>query len=260
MEGGNTSYTNPLVTINNYMENQIKKLRNGLFLLAGYSLILTIVIISFLLNTEKDQVVTNDIIRTKGIIIEDSSGKARILIGTPIPFADHRIRTNTNKVTELWAGRFPKNWFEMYKNEYNHATNGILILDETGHDRLVIGNPVPDLYFGKRIGPATGIIINDEKGQERTGYAILNVDGTNRVNLGLDNAKGTEGVLLTLNDDGTTGLVIRDLDQTIFIGKADTSNWYTKDFPYNGLFIKDSVGIKYDLNSWNKMTTITNKK
>lgn len=116
------------------------------------------------------------------------------------------------------------------------------------------------MYFGKRIGPATGLIINDEKGQERTGYGILNVNGTNRVTLGLDNAKGTEGIILTLNDDGTTGLIIRDLDQTIFLGKADTLNWYTKEYPFNGLFVKDSAGIKYNFNSWNKIKTTTNKE
>lgn len=207
------------------MEHQIKKLRNGLFLLTGYSLILTIALIIFYFNSHNNQVETNDIIRTKGIVIEDEMGKARILIGAPIPYVDHRIRTDTNKVKELWGKTFPDSWFDMYKNEYNHETNGILILDENGHDRIVMGNPVPDLYFGKRIGPATGLIINDEKGQERTGYGILNVNGTNRVTLGLDNAKGTEGIILTLNDDGTTGLIIRDLDQTIFLGKADTLNW-----------------------------------
>src|SRR5210317_2313489 len=165
------------------MEQQIKKLRKGLFLLTGYSLLLTIVLISFYFNSKNNEVVTNDIIRTKGIVIEDSLGKARILIGTPIPLVDDRIRTDTNKVKELWASKFPTYWFDMYKNEYNHSANGILILDEKGHDRLVIGDPVPDLYFGKRIGPSTGIIINDENGQERTGYGLLNVDGVNRVNL-----------------------------------------------------------------------------
>lgn len=242
------------------MEDQIKKLRNGLFLLAGYSLILTVGIISYVLISRNNQIGKDYIIRTKGIVIEDSAGKPRILIGAPIPYVSHRIRTDENKVKELWAKKFPDDWFEVYKNEYNHETNGILILDENGHDRLVMGAPVPDLYFGKRIGPATGLIINDEKGQERTGYAILNVNGTNRVNLGLDNAKGTEGIMLTLNDDGTTGLAIRDLDQTIFLGKADSLNWFTKEYPFNGLFVKDSTGIKYDFNSWNKTKTTVPKK
>jgi hypothetical protein len=232
------------------MENQIKKLRIGFFILLGYTFLLTIAILSFYFNTRKAQVVTNDIIRTRGIVVEDSLGKARILIGTPIPFVEGRIRTDTTKVKELWANSFPEYWLDLYKNEYNHGANGILILDENGHDRIVIGDPVPDLYFGKRIGPSTGIIINDEKGQERTGYGLLKVDGVNRVNLGLDSKRGTEGLMLVLNDDGTTGLAIRDRDQTIFIGKADTTNWFTKEFPFNGLFIKDSSGIKYDFNSW----------
>ena len=249
-------YFNPKKREN--MEDQIKKLRVGLFLLAGYSLILTIVIILFAQKYKSNQFGTNDIIRTKGIVIEDTMGKARILIGTPIPFVDDRIRTDTNKVKELWSGSFPEYWFDLYKNEYNHQANGILILDENGHDRLVIGDPVPDLYFGKRIGPSTGIIINDDKGQERTGYGLLKVDGIYHVNLGLDAADGTEGLMLMLNDDGTTGIAIQGSNQAIFLGKVDTLNWFMDEYPFNGLFVKDSTGIKYNFNSWNKTKTTTN--
>ncbi len=243
------------------MNSEKNKNQKDIKFLKMYSLILTIVVVVVLVRSfSNNSIQMPDIIRAKGVVIEDEMGKARIIMGAPIPFVKHRIRTDTNKVKELWAKKFPENWFGMYKNEYNHQTNGILILDENGHDRIVMGSPVPDLYFGKRIGPGTGLIINDEKGQERTGYGILNVDGVNRVNLGMDNEKGTEGIILTLNDDGTTGLVIRDIDQSIFLGKADSLNWFTKEYPFNGLFVNDSGGTKYDFNSWNKIKTTTNKK
>lgn len=243
------------------MEKQIRILRIALAVLVLYSLIITAAIIGIYQLIKKDYNETG-IIRTKGIVIEDEEGKARILIGAPIPIVSERIRTDTTKVRQNWASRFtPKeDWFmEMY-SEYNHSTNGILFLGKNGHDRMAIGDPVPDLWFGKRIGPSTGIIIQDSTGLERTGYGLLNVEGVYRANLGFD-YPGKEGMTLSLDDGGVTGISIRDAHKSIFIGKADTTNWYTeKNVPFNGILIKDSMGLKYNFNSLVKKATITNKE
>lgn len=36
-----------------------------------------------------------DLIRSKGIIIEDENGRDRILIGAPVPYSKNRVRTDT---------------------------------------------------------------------------------------------------------------------------------------------------------------------
>ena len=60
-----------------------------------------------------------DLIRTKGIIMEDENGKNRILIGAPTPHSEDRGRTDTNLVTKYFASELnPENkdkYMEWYK-------------------------------------------------------------------------------------------------------------------------------------------------
>jgi hypothetical protein len=108
-----------------------------------------------------------------------------------------------------------------YYAGYRHAVHGMLVLDENGFDRLAIGDSTPDPNIGRRIGPATGIEINDERGFERSGYGLLRVDGTNRVNLGLDGANGREGVALALHDNGPAGFwAYGNTGETYFAGRT----------------------------------------
>jgi hypothetical protein len=61
---------------------------------------------------------------------------------------------------------------------------GIVIVDETGKERIAIGAPVPDpTGYGKRISPSTGLIINDENGYERFGMGL---DETGNMAMGFD--------------------------------------------------------------------------
>lgn len=50
-----------------------------------------------------------DVLRARGLIIEDDQGKERILIGSPIPRAKNRVRTDLARVKEIWGKRFQKN-------------------------------------------------------------------------------------------------------------------------------------------------------
>jgi hypothetical protein len=100
-------------------------------------------------------------IRTRGLIRrklrgEDAEGRERILVGAPIPPAAHRVRTNDAQVRGLWGKRYPNadRYVELYRT-YHHATDGGLILDEGGFDRVAIGDPVPDSNVGQRLGPST---------------------------------------------------------------------------------------------------------
>ena len=191
-----------------------------------------------------------DVLRAKGIIIEDEEGKERILIGAPVPFARNRVRTDTARVWKYW-GNNEAEFMEWYK-DYDHRNYGILILDSLGFDRVAIGNHVPDLSFGQRIGPLTGMVINDENGTERSGYGLLNINGQNRVNLGLDDKYGMDRVSLTVDENGIQGLRIFDNDSKIFLGKTDSINPYLKDQPnFSGLLIddnKDGIDFKIDVN------------
>jgi hypothetical protein len=237
------------------METKIRNLRTGLQLLAFYCLALTLALAYVLMNREGN-LDPSELIRTRGIVIEDTQGKPRILIGAPVPAVQGRIRTDTARVREIWGSRFaPKeDWFMDLYQTYQHGGNGIILLDENGHDRVAIGSPVPDPWFGKRIGASTGITLLDEVGLERSGYGLLKVDGVYRVNLGFD-YPGKEGMTFSLDDNGQTGISIRDSEKSIFIGKADSINPFTGElYPFNGLFIKHVGKQGYSVNSFETPT------
>jgi hypothetical protein len=96
--------------------------------------------------------------------------------------------------------------------------HGMLVLDENGHDRVAIGDSTPDPNIGRRIGPGTGIQINNGQGFERSGYSLLNVNGVERVVLGLDSKQGREGLTLALDDAGRVQVMVRDGDRMMLLG------------------------------------------
>lgn len=174
------------------------------------------------------------VIRTRGIVVVDEAGRERILIGAPIPYARNRVRTDTLRVAREWGPIFPDSakYMGWYRN-YRHSMHGMLVMDENGFDRLAIGDSTPDPNIGRRIGPATGIEINDEQGFERSGYALLRVGGSSRVVLGLDSRNGTEGAALSLFDDGRVGLSIYGPQRRlVFLGSMP---------PSEGLGLTDTV-------------------
>ena len=227
------------------MEERIKKLERQVKALAGLSVMLLLGGILVLIS---NQPVSSEggILRVKGIVVEDSAGRERILIGAPVPKAANRVRTDTARVREIWGQRFSKRYMEWYAN-YNHSANGIIILDENGFDRIAIGNPTPDPNIGQRIGPATGIEINDEEGFERSGYGILSVGGSNRVVLGLDGKNGTEAVTLSVDDsDGSAGLSVNRGQNLIYLGHANASTLKPEGGKnFSGMILKDSVNLRF---------------
>jgi hypothetical protein len=51
---------------------------------------------------------------------------------------------------------------------------GLIIVDEQGRERIIMGSPVPDPpHMGKRISPGHGMIILDEQGYERFGLGLM---------------------------------------------------------------------------------------
>lgn len=190
-------------------------------------------------------------LRVKGLIVVDEDGRERILIGSPIPSANNRVRTDLKKVKELWSKGFPNSeqYLKWYQ-DYNHTASGIVILDENGFDRVALGD-VPDPNIGKRIGKSNGLVINDEKGFERGGFGLLKVGEKNRIILGLDTNRGTEGIGLSVMDEGGIGMSIFDpsREQITFLGNAPAKHWATNlEEPFSGLLMRDEKKAKYKLN------------
>jgi hypothetical protein len=86
----------------------------------------------------------------------------------------------------------------------------LVVVDEKGIDRIVIG-PVPDpQMMGKRVKrrvPATGIQLNDKSGNERAGIALLD-DGSAVV--GIDDQSGRERAHLYFIPTRGAGLLLQD--------------------------------------------------
>ncbi len=99
---------------------------------------------------------------------------------------------------------------------------------------------MPDPNIGKRIAPSTGIAINDEQGFERSGYGLLDFGETKHVTLGLDTAVGTEGLILTVRDEGGSGILVRDDDWSGFLGSAPAGFFGPSiDEPVQGVLLRD---------------------
>lgn len=68
-------------------------------------------------------------------------------------------------------------------------TRGLIIVDEQGRERVILGAPVPDPpHQGKRISPGHGMIILDPQGYERFGVGLMD---NGQMGMGFDAPRGT---------------------------------------------------------------------
>src|SRR5258708_6228929 len=125
-----------------------------------------------------------EILHVRGIVIEDDSGRPRLLLGAPV---SNNGRKRQDEVT------------------------GLILLSSDGTDRLTIGTAEYDQVNGTlqhRIANGAGVLLNDTDGNERGGFGILD---SGRVTLRLDRAQGEGGAFLTINgQDRFSGLVRKD--------------------------------------------------
>ena len=166
-----------------------------------------------------------DIIRAKGIVIEDANGKDRILIGTPIPFSKDRVFTDSAKVRKHWASRMIKDnpdLFMKYYKDYKTSSSGIVFMNENGFDRVLVGDDLADANTGVRMFDIAGITWNDKDGFELGGAGVNTnkTDGTARAVVGVDDPNGGEAVHIMALEEGTKGLLIGDYENTILIGMS----------------------------------------
>ena len=115
----------------NSLKKQVQWMR--WYIMISSSMILLLIISGFSGPEQKF-----GIIRAKGIVIEDSAGRDRILIGSPIPFSKYRVRTDTSLVRKYWAKNFGdgNQYMQWYKDYYNGA-EGMVVMNEQGFDRGV---------------------------------------------------------------------------------------------------------------------------
>jgi hypothetical protein len=163
----------------NKLERQVRTL-TILCLVLSLGLIATIITIRA--TPVQAQTVT-EILRARGLIIEDEDGRARIIIGAPVPQVGGRRRSD--------------------------PASGIVVLSETGVDRVAIGYPAPSPQIEGSVHPRVagqaGIVIDDADGNERGGFGVLD-NGT--VSLGLD-YPGREAVsLAVVPGQGFAGLTV----------------------------------------------------
>jgi|GEM_PF-2043269 hypothetical protein len=65
---------------------------------------------------------------------------------------------------------------------------GLVIVDERGRERVVLGAPVPNPKGEQRNSPGAGMVINDTAGEERFG---LTLQENGRMSMGFDAAPGS---------------------------------------------------------------------
>ena len=163
-----------------------------------------------------------NIIRAKGLVIQDEKGKDRILIGSPIPQSKNRVRTDTALVRKYWANNMgvdPDEYMNYYKS-YKHSADGIVFLNENGFDVLQVGDNLSDANIGQRMFKCTGLIWNDQMGMERGGGGVNTTpDGKSRPTIGLDDASG-EAIHLICLEDGSKGIVIGSEQGSLRIGMS----------------------------------------
>ncbi|MGQ7830545.1 hypothetical protein [Altererythrobacter sp. Z27] len=171
----------------------------------------------------------DEVIRTKGIVIEDSEGRARILIGAPAPTVAERLRTNLEKRNESFSWLYRGGDTSPMAGLDNDVF-GMLVIDENGHDRVAVGGPVPDPLNGVRIGNQYGITFADVNGLERGGFGLIkNKEGKlDRVVMGMDSKLG-EGAGILVDSDGSSGLFVNDqkVDKRLFSGVAPAGSMIT---------------------------------
>jgi hypothetical protein len=158
--------------------NRILKLENELkstkYLVVFLILMFIVLAYQYISIQQKGQL-SVDLIRTRGLILQDEMGREVMLVGKPIPFSEQRRRTDVRE--------------------------GLLMIDENGHDRLFIGKQGALQVEGKlfnRNDKRWGFLLNDENGNERGSFTML--DSINSMMIGL-NYPGREGILLVTEPD-----------------------------------------------------------
>ena len=227
------------------MSTNPERLTRAVRWLQAYAVLMTVALVVLFFRSGPT---TDGVLRTRGLIIEDEAGRERILLGAPIPEAANRVRTDPARLRELWGPQHPDidAYMDAYQ-EYEHGTNGLVILNENGFDRLILGEETPDPHVGKRIAPSTGLVVHDRIGFERGGFGVLSREDSDYVALGLDSSHG-EAVSLIAYDEGMVGVYLNEGGDFMFLGKGPEGSMPYHDEPFLGLTFWRGGEVIHDLN------------
>jgi len=128
---------------------------------------------------------SGQVLRVRGLIVEDAQGRPRILLGAPVPKVIGRKRQDDD--------------------------TGIILVGENGADRVAIGIPTPAPQsggkVGQRISPGAGLVVDDPDGNERGGIGVLD-NGRGGVCLDYPEPSSRDAICLGVLPDGLAGLII----------------------------------------------------
>ncbi len=191
---------------------------------------------------------TDGVLRARALVIEDEAGRERILLGAPVPEATNRVRTDTARLRELWGPEHPdiEAYMDSYQ-DYNHGANGLVILNEDGFDRLILGEDGPDPHSGRRIAPFTGLVVHDRSGLERGGFGVFPSENGDLVALGLDTSHG-EALSLIAYNEGMIGVYLNHGGDFMFLGKGPEGTMPYHDEPFLGQTFWRDGEVIHDLN------------
>lgn len=130
------------------LENSTRRLRR---LCLTQTVILVLIGVPAILSRRVSAQDSPRVLRAHALVIEDDQGRARLILGAPLPSVNERKRQGS-------------------------LTNSIVFLDEQGNDRLTLGEGPEPQAQGKvlhRIASFFGVLIHDSKGNERGGYGWL---------------------------------------------------------------------------------------
>jgi hypothetical protein len=102
---------------------------------------------------------------------------------------------------------------------------GLVVEDQSGHERLRLGAPLPDpMIHGvrqKRQGAVSGLLISDPNGNERGGYVTSDTSGEAFITL---DSEDEQEVMLLTNPIGGANFYLRDKNNsaqiTVFAGET----------------------------------------
>lgn len=216
---------------------QVRRLR-----LVAIASMLGVILLGLALIAER--FANQHLLRTRAIVIEDEDGRDRILIGAPVPASGHRVRTDTERAMAAWSQRFGGESFRESYAKLDHSASGILFLDESGFDRLIVGEHAPDPNTGQRLVDPTGMTWNDDQGFELGGIGCSKTeDGRFRVVMGMDDPSVGEALHLFVLEDGTKGLRIASEDALLLLGRARANNEiFGNTSEFAGFLVKDVGG------------------
>lgn len=238
-------FLNAFITMENRLLARLAELEKRQLRMQRYVWILSSALLLALLALGTTPAQRFDIIRAKGIILEDEQGRDRILIGAPIPASKHRVRTDTALVRKYWSSAYPgmEDQFMRWYADYHHGAEGMVVLNAQGFDRVQLGDRLSDPNSGKRQFSIAGLLWNDAQGWELGGAGVNTAaNGKARSVIGLDDGQG-EAVHLMALEDGTKGLVIGGASGRLLLGMSPRQGaWFKNSAPYTGFRFFDTEG------------------